>query len=124
MPNDPLLLAIAVAQAADPILPAHIQQLQRGPGGESNPALPGGSPSGGSKVPVYTLHRGLLYSLGRILIPPTSSSLILQILQQYHDSPLAGHFGVARTQALIAQYFKWPGLATAVINYVLSCDAC
>ena len=77
MPNDPLLLAIAAAQAADPILSAHIQQLQRGPGGESNPALPEGSPSGGSDVPVYTLHGGLLYSGGRILIPPTSSSLIL-----------------------------------------------
>ena len=124
MPDDPLLPAIAAAQAADPVLSAHIQLLQRGPGGESNPALPGGSPSGRSQDPVYTLRGGILYSQGRILIPPTSSSLILQILQQYHDSPLAGHFGVARTQALIAQYFKWPGLATSVSNYVLSCDAC
>ena len=85
MPNDPLFPAIAAAQAADPILSAHIEQLQRGPGGESNPALPEGSPSSGSEVRVYTLHGGLLYSQGRILIPPTSSSLILQILQQYHD---------------------------------------
>ena len=46
MPNDPLLPAIAAAQAADPILSAHIQQMQRGPGGESNPALPEGSPIG------------------------------------------------------------------------------
>ena len=30
MPNDPLLPAIAAAQAADPILSAHIQQMQRG----------------------------------------------------------------------------------------------
>ena len=66
---------------------------------------------------------GLLYSQGRLLIPPTSSDLILQILKQYHDSPLAGHYGVARIQALITQYFTWPGLATAVRNYVLSCDA-
>ena len=50
MPNDPLIPAIAAAQAAIPILSAHIQQLQRGPGGESNPALPEGSPSGGSEV--------------------------------------------------------------------------
>ena len=32
--------------------------------------------------------------------------------------------GVARTQALVLQYFKWPGLATAVEAYVRNCDAC
>ena len=37
---------------------------------------------------------------------------------------MAGHYGVARTQALIAQYFKWPGLATSVSNYECSCDLC
>ena len=66
----------------------------------------------------------ILYSQGRIFIPPTSKSLILKILQHYHDAPLAGHYGVARTQALIAQYFAKPGLATAVHSYVTSCDAC
>ena len=62
------------------------------------------------------MQRGLLYPQGRLLI--------LQILQQYHDAPLARHYGVARTQALVSQYFKWPGLATAVERYVRSCDAC
>ena len=56
----------------------------------------------------YTMQGGILYIQGRILIPPTSSSLILQILKQYHDAPLAGHFGVTRTQALIQKYFLWP----------------
>ena len=60
----------------------------------------------------------MLYHQRRILIPPTSITLILKILRQYHDSPLAGHYGVARTQALVGQYFKWPGLATAVEAYV------
>ena len=31
---------------------------------------------------------------------------------------------MARTQALVGQYFKWAGLATAVEGYVRSCDAC
>ena len=70
------------------------------------------------------MQKGLLYSQGRILIPPTSLTLILKILNQYHDSPLAGHYGVARTQALVAQYFAWPGLATSVNSYVRSCDPC
>ena len=61
---------------------------------------------------------------GHILIPPTAAALILKILRQYHDSPLAGHYGVARTQAPMGLYFKWQGLATTVKAYVRSCDAC
>ena len=123
-PNDPLLPDIAAAQAADAGLSALITQLRGGPGGESNPALPGGRPSGRSGRGPYILHQGLLYSQGRLLVPPTAATLILKILQQYHDSPLAGHYGVARTQALVEQYFQWPGLAGAVERYVRSCDAC
>ena len=37
---------------------------------------------------------------------------------------MAGHCGVARTHALIGQYFLWLGLATAVEGYIRSCDAC
>ena len=65
-----------------------------------------------------------MYSQGKLCIPPTSTTLILEILQQYHDSPLAGHYRVARTQALVAQYYTWPGLAMAVSSYVGSCDTC
>ena len=39
-------------------------------------------------------------------------------------SPLAGHYGVAITQALVAQYYVWPGMATTVDTYVRSCDSC
>ena len=67
---------------------------------------------------------GLLYSQGKLCIPPTSIALILKILLQYHDNPLAGHYGVAKTQALVAQYYIWPSLATAVSSYVGSCDKC
>ena len=96
----------------------------RGLRGESDPALPSGSPSGTSDDPQLLLQGGLLYHQGRLLIPPTSPALILKILQQYHDSPLAGHYGVARTQALVSQHYKWPGLAAVVESYVRSCDTC
>ena len=79
-PTDPLLPVIAAAQAEDAALSALIQQLQGGPGGESNPALPGGRPSGRSGGGPYTMHGGLLYCQGRILVPPTAATLILSIL--------------------------------------------
>ena len=123
-PSDPLLPEIAAAQAGDSALAATIKTILGRPGGESNPALPSGSPSGRSDEEQFALQDGILYHQGRILIPPTAAALILKILRQYHDSPLAGHYGVARTQALVGQYFKWQGLATAVEAYVKSCDAC
>ena len=119
-PSDPLLPEIREAQAGDAAIFASINTLLWGPGGESNPALPGGSPSG-KLVGDLQLREGILYHQGRILIPPTSTSLILTILRQYHDSLVAGHYGVARTQALVGQYFQWAGLATAVEGYVRSC---
>ena len=122
-PDDPLLPEIASPQAGDAHISALITSYLSRPDGESNPALPSGSPLGRSTAQ-YCMQRDIIYSQGRILIPPTSKTLILKILQQYHDSPLAGHYGVARTQALIAQYFALSGLATDVLSYVTSCDAC
>ena len=81
-------------------------------------------PSGRSDDPQLLLQGGLLYHQGRLLIPSTSSALILKILQQYHDSPLAEHYGVAPTQALISQHYKWPGLAAAVESNVRCSDTC
>ena len=105
-PSDPLLLEIAAAQAGDSALAATIKTILGRPGGESKPPLPSGSPSGRSDVDQFAFQHGILYHQGRILIPPTAA-LILKILRQYHDSPLAGHYGVARTQALMGQYLKW-----------------
>ena len=120
-PSDPLLPDIMAAQAADSTISAHINTISGRPGGESNPPLPGGRPSGRSDM---DLRGGILYTAGKISIPPSASNLILAIMQLYHDSPLAGHYGVTRTQALVGQYFEWRGMATAVEAYVRSCAAC
>ena len=123
-PDDPLLPAVAAAQGEDAALSAIIRELSTGLDRESNPELPLGNPSGRS-MGQYAMQNGLLYSQGRLVIPvATAQPLIMQILQQYHDSPLARHYGVARTQALVAQYFVWPGLARDVEAYVRSCDTC
>ena len=46
LPDDPLLPDIIAAQAGAAATSAIILHVQRRPGGESNPALPGGRPSG------------------------------------------------------------------------------
>ena len=122
-PDDPLLPEVVAAQEADLALSALKQKVLGRAGEDLNPALPTGSPSG-SSWGQYAVRGGLLYNQGKLCIPPNSAALILKLLQQYHDSPLAGHYGVARTQALLAQYYTWPGLVGAVATYVRSCDTC
>ena len=58
--DDSLLPHIAAAQAADPAISATMATLQGGPGGESNPALPDGRPSGGS-LDQFRVQFGILY---------------------------------------------------------------
>ena len=67
---------------------------------------------------------GILYHGGRVVVPPSATDLILRILRTYHDSPMAGHYGVRRTQELVQRHFVWRGLATAVDLYVRSCVKC
>jgi len=47
-----------------------------------------------------------------------------EILQNHHDSPLAGHPRCHSTQNLIERTFFWPGLSQDVHQYVNSCMAC
>ncbi len=46
------------------------------------------------------------------------------ILQEYHDTPLGGHFGKDKTFYGIRQHYIWPSLYHHVDQYVISCDAC
>ena len=60
-PDDPLLPEIAPAQAGDANLSALIQNYFRRHDGESNPALPAGSPSGKS-TNQFSMQGDILYS--------------------------------------------------------------
>jgi hypothetical protein len=46
------------------------------------------------------------------------------IMKLGHDTPMAGHMGVARTKARILSQFSWPGAAEDVKRYCESCDVC
>ena len=41
-----------------------------------------------------------------------------------HDSPFAGHMGIARTEDRIRQRFFWPGIRCSVQEYIKQCAAC
>lgn len=45
-------------------------------------------------------------------------------MHELHDSPAAGHRGIAKTLRTVARFFVWPGLARDVADYVRSCPVC
>ena len=81
-------------------------------------------PAGGA----FVVHCGLLYRRGQgeddRLCVPDGGGLRRRVLQECHDSPLGGHFGGAKTAALVRRLAFWPGLYRDVTDYVRSCDTC
>ena len=67
--------------------------------------------------------QGMLRYKDRIWIP-AEASVKSEILQRFHDDPLAGHFGVNRTEELIQRRFHWKNMRQEIQEYVRSCATC
>lgn len=65
----------------------------------------------------------ILFLDGRICVP-NDSSIKKRILEECHDSPAAGHFGVAKTYDQVAKHYHWPGLRKYIKDYIAGCDTC
>jgi Integrase zinc binding domain len=57
-------------------------------------------------------------------VVPENDQLRRDILQRYHDHPLAGHPGISNTLYAIHQNFWWPNLKTHVTQYVKGWATC
>jgi len=55
---------------------------------------------------------------------PDIIELKLKLLQMYHDSPTAGHFGRSKTLELISRNYFWPKMRNFINNYISSCEQC
>ena len=53
-----------------------------------------------------------------------NENLRQQLLQKYHDHPLAGHPGQQTTYWLLSKDYWWPGMPNYVRQYVRGCSAC
>jgi hypothetical protein len=71
-----------------------------------------------------TMRDGLLFDNRGRLIIPDDRVLKTRILYELHDSNLAGHMGISKTEELIARYFWWKGLRDDVTAYVNDCVVC
>ena len=67
------------------------------------------------------LRNGYYWHEDRIIVPQARSE---ELIKRYHDGKLAGHFGISRTEDLIARRYLIPKLHEKVKNYVAKCDIC
>ncbi|CCO35258.1 Transposon Ty3-G Gag-Pol polyprotein AltName: Full=Gag3-Pol3 [Rhizoctonia solani AG-1 IB] len=71
----------------------------------------------------YEMEAGLLFYQGRILVPD-AGNLREDLLQIFHDSPMAGHPGRQRTLELLSRAYYWPGIQADVYLHVDGCETC
>ena len=60
---------------------------------------------------------------GKVVVPGDPRTKA-RVLAAYHDSPMCGHGGVAKTVELLSRDLWWPSLRADVAEYVRRCEAC
>jgi hypothetical protein len=70
----------------------------------------------------YVMHDGILYRANKFCIP--ASSVHLLFLQEAHGGGLMGHFGVKKTEDVLATHFFWPKMRHDLERYVSRCTTC
>jgi hypothetical protein len=71
----------------------------------------------------YSVHDGLLLHEGLVCVPD-DPDLKRTILEDCHDAPAAGHFGITKTFDLVSRTFFWPAMRKYIKDYVSGCDTC
>ncbi|KAG5862390.1 hypothetical protein JTB14_015634 [Gonioctena quinquepunctata] len=73
----------------------------------------------------YFSKDGIVYrreeNVDKLMVPKV---YVNKVLEEFHDSPLAGHQGQQKTLLNIEKIFYWTGIRTDIINYCIKCDAC
>jgi hypothetical protein len=70
----------------------------------------------------YMLQDGLLYRANKLCVP--ASSVRLLFLQEVHGGGLMGHFGVKKTEDVLATHFFWPKMRHDLERYMSRCTTC
>ena len=68
------------------------------------------------------LQDGLLYRANKLCVP--ASSVHILFLQEAHGGGLMGHFGVKKTEDVLATHFFRPKMTRDVERYLLRCMTC
>jgi hypothetical protein len=66
---------------------------------------------------------GLLMFRGKIYVPK-DRELRCHIIEQHHDTHIAGHVGHFKTLELVSHNYWWPQMSCYISVYVNTCDLC
>jgi hypothetical protein len=66
---------------------------------------------------------GLLMFHGKIYVP-NDKDLQCRIVEQHHDTRIAGHAGRFKTLELVSRNYWWPQMSCYIGIYVKTCDLC
>jgi hypothetical protein len=66
---------------------------------------------------------GLLMFHGKIYVPK-DRDLRRRIVEQHHDTRIAGHAGHFKTLELVARNYWWPQMSRYISIHVKHCDLC
>jgi len=71
----------------------------------------------------WKLQNGLIYHQD-LLYVPNDPELQWRIVEQHHDSQIAGHAGRWKTLELISWNYWWPRMSKFIGAYYSTCDLC
>ena len=97
---------------ADPVPNSVLEALENG-----DPRHPDLTLAECTKIGTRLHYRNRLYV-------PALENLKIKLLKSYHDSPLAGHPGRAKTYELLSRSYYWPAMLNEVERYVRNCHVC
>ena len=70
----------------------------------------------------FIINNGFVFRANKLCIP--ASSIRLLLLQEAHGGGLMGHFGVKKTEDVLATHFFWPRMRRDVERFVARCTTC
>jgi hypothetical protein len=70
----------------------------------------------------FIFNDGFVFRANKLYIP--ASSICLLLLQEAHGVGLMGHFGVNKTEDILAAHFFWPKMRRDVVRFVARCTIC
>jgi hypothetical protein len=70
----------------------------------------------------FVFNDGFVFRANKLCIP--ASSIRLLLLQKTHGGGLMGHFGVKKTEDILATHFFWPEMRRGVVRFVARCSTC
>jgi len=77
----------------------------------------------GASHPNYSFQNRKLFYKGKLVLPRNSSK-IPTILQEYHSSPIGGHYRFFRTYKKLGALVYWEGMKKDIPQFVDSSEIC